>query len=344
MTAMATPRIFSVGARSPLGLSALQVAMCARAQRIEPRSTHFTDHKGHFVGAVRSVCLSDELFGFDRFVALGAPALREAARHRSGRVPLVLALPDRARPDQTSRFDAELCGELAARSGAAVDVAASTIVRGDNAAFGLALEAAVAMLAAGAPLVLAGGLDSYYSGEALAWLDEDRRIFSHHSEQGIVPSEGAAFVLLGRPDLPSGALGPGVPEPPRATLVHLANGREETVASGEPNLGKAMTALVRGAIAAARERISWLVTDVNGERHRVREASLVEARIAEDLAESGRVDALPRELGDVGAATGALHLAVAVTWMRTGAAPARSALFLSSSEGPERSAFVVEGA
>src|SRR6185295_12718307 len=89
---------------------------------------------------------------------------------------------------------------------------------------------------------------------------------------------------------------------PIATITHVAVGREETVVTGEPNTARTMTALARGALAAARERVAWIVTDVNGERHRVREQAMVEARLADELAEAGRVDALPGELGDVGAA------------------------------------------
>jgi hypothetical protein len=157
-----SPVIYGVGARSPLGLSALQVAMGARAQKLEPRSTDYHDRKGCLIGAARAECLADDVVGWDRFAALGAPALREAAYGQTARFPLILALPDRGRPDQSAHFEDALITELGRRSGAAIDRRASMTVRADNAGFALALEEAANRLAAGAPGVLVGGLDSYY--------------------------------------------------------------------------------------------------------------------------------------------------------------------------------------
>lgn len=343
MNMAVTPRILALGARSPLGLSALQVAMCARAQKLEPRSTEFMDRKNYRIGAARSVALSDELHGFDRFVALGAPALREASERLPVRAPLVLALPDRERPDQSARFEGELIAALAKVSGVAIDHAGSTTVRANNAGFGIALEEAKARLTAGAPAVLVGAIDSYFDPSVLSWLDEDLRLHSQHSESGIVPSEGAAFFLLTRPDLKPGTLGQRAPKP-IATIPFVGSAHEETVVKGEPNLAVAMTTLARSAIAASKSPIAWIITDVNGERHRVREASLVELRILGDVAITGQNEAFARDLGDVGAATGALHLAVALARLRAGATPSKSALFMNYAEGPERVAFLMEEA
>jgi 3-oxoacyl-[acyl-carrier-protein] synthase I len=336
-----SPVILGVGARSPLGLSALQVTMSARALRLEPRSTDFRDRKGYWIGAARAECLDDAMVGWERFAALGAPALREAASGQTGRFPLIVALPDRARPDQSGRFDDALISELARRSGAAIDQAASTTVRADNAGFALALDEAAMRLAAGAPGVIVGGLDSYFDPVVLAFLDEERRLHSEHSDSGFVPSEGAAFFWIGRADARIEGDPARAPRP-LAVISRLEIGREETVVTGEPNLGAAMTELSRRAIAGAVRPVSWLVTDVNGERHRVREHGAVEMHLADDLAKDHRHDALPAALGEVGAATGALHLALVTTLFRVGAAPARSALLLSSSEGAERAAMLVE--
>lgn len=341
MKATISPVILGVGARSPLGLSALQVAMNARALRLEPRSSDFQDRKGYLIGAARAECLADDIVGWERFAALGAPALREAAFGQTGRFPLIVALPDRARPDQSARFDDELLSELARRSGAAIDLAASTTVRADNAGFALALEEAALRLAAGAPGVLVGGLDSYFDPVVLAHLDDERRLHSEHADSGFVPSEGAAFFWIGRADAKIEGDPARAPRP-LAVISRLETGREDTVVTGEPNLGSAMTELARRALAGAARPVSWVVTDVNGERHRVREHAAVAMRLTDDLARDHRHDLLPAALGEVGAATGALHLAVVTTLFRVGAAPARTALLLNYSEGAERAAIVVE--
>ncbi|MEP7120931.1 MAG: hypothetical protein ABJE95_08485 [Byssovorax sp.] len=341
MKASISPVILGLGARSPLGLNALQVAMNGRAQRLEPRSSDFQDRKGYLIGAARAECLDDSVVGWERFAALGAPALREAASGQTARFPLIVALPDRARPDQTSRFDDELLSELAQRSGAAIDLAASISVRADNAGFALALEEAALRLAAGAPGVLVGGLDSYFDPAVLAYLDDQRRLHSEHADSGFVPSEGAAFFWMGRADARIEG-DPARAARPIAVISRLETGREEAVVTGEPILGAAMTELARRALAGAGRSVSWVVTDVNGERHRVREHAAVEMRLIDDLGIDHRHDRFPAMLGEVGAATGALHLAVVTTLFRVGAAPARSALLLNYSEGAERAAILVE--
>ena len=47
------PAVVAVGARAPLGLSALQLAMCARARRLVPTTTLVSDKRGHYIGAHR---------------------------------------------------------------------------------------------------------------------------------------------------------------------------------------------------------------------------------------------------------------------------------------------------
>src|SRR6185503_15106128 len=133
-------QIISVGARGPLGLSALQVALCVRAGKLEPRRTSFLDKRGATVGAARAVCLPDTLHGYERLLALGAPALREAALGLPGPLPLFLALPEPGRPDDDPRLGPAMIEELARRSEIPIDAARSQVVRAGHAGAGLLLE------------------------------------------------------------------------------------------------------------------------------------------------------------------------------------------------------------
>src|SRR5689334_17953235 len=114
--------IVGVGARGTLGLTALQVAMCGRAQKLDVWLTRFEDRWKHSIGAARARFLPDELHGFDRLVALGAPALREAASALPGPMPLYLAVAEAGRPDDDPRMGPELVAALAQASGVAIDV------------------------------------------------------------------------------------------------------------------------------------------------------------------------------------------------------------------------------
>ncbi len=71
--------ILTTGAVGPLGLSSMQIAMCARARKMEPLSSSLLDRRGHPIGYCRSFGLLDSLAGYDRLLALAAPALAQAS-------------------------------------------------------------------------------------------------------------------------------------------------------------------------------------------------------------------------------------------------------------------------
>jgi 3-oxoacyl-[acyl-carrier-protein] synthase-1 len=344
---MAPPlcQIVGVGARGPLGLNALQVVMGARAGTMEPRRTPFTDKHGNSIGAVRARFLPDDLVGYDRLVALAVPALREAARALvpgafAPPYPLFLALAEAGRPDDDSRFGPEILADLARRSGLPIDLERSVVVRAGHAGVGLALELAALRLAEGGRprAYLVGGVDSYYHPAVLAWLDAECRLHAGTAGNGLVPSEGAAFAVVtaAAEDSAARAL---------ARVAAVASGREDTVGTAAPNLATAMTRAVRAAATlAGGGPIRWLVTDVNGERHRISELAKVQIRSRDLLAEDARHDALPDDLGDVGAASGALLLAAACVHFRAGSAPASRVLIALHAEAHERAVLVLDAA
>ncbi len=329
------PRITGAGARTPLGLNRLQVAMCARAAALEPSPCRYRDSYGASLGVVRAASLSDDLLGVERWLALAAPALRECVGSTPGAplssarpLPLFLSIPEALRADDDDRIGEGLLPALAARSGVALDVARSQLFRQGHAGFAAALVAAVGQLAAGSPAVLVGGVDSYYHPGVLAALEADRRVHSGTIEAGIIPAEGAAFVRLAREAGGERSLG---------TILGVEVGREESVVAGDPNLAEAMTRLVRRiSVAAPDGRLPWILSDGNGELHRRDEWVKVAIRSKDVFPPDARHDHPVEEMGELGAASGAVLLAVAATAWETGFAPADLALLALHSEGPER--------
>jgi len=342
---MAPPlcQILGVGARGPLGLNALQIAMCGRAGKIEPRRTRFTDKNGNSIGAVRARFLPDDLHGYDRLVALAAPALLEAAKvlvksALAPPYPLFLALSEAGRPDDDSRFGPEILAELARRTGIPIDLERSVVVRSGHAGGGMALELAALRLAEGGrpQAILVGGVDSYYHPDVLKWLDFECRLHSGTAGNGLIPSEGAAFVVLtaSTDEAAGSAIG---------RITAAVSAREDTVGTHVPNLATAMTRAVRtAATLASGSPIRWVLTDVNGERHRISEFSRVQIRSKDLFTEDFHHDALAEELGDVGAASGALLLAAACVHFRAGSAPAERVLIALHAEAQERSVLVID--
>lgn len=327
-----SPRaIAPIGAAGALGRSALQVAMCARARRFVPEPFPALDRRGRPAGVGMTPGMGPELVGYERLVALGSIALA-AGRHRlpATPLPLLLALAAPGRPDDDPRFDAEILGELARRSGGALDLARSRVLRGGHAAGAAAMEAAC-RLAGDAPDagVLVGGVDGYAHPEVLRWLDEEERLHALDVEDGFIPSEGAAFVLVG------GARHQASPAVRAATTAHEPSAADEEL----PNLATAMTGATQQAIESASGPIGWVLSDVNGERLRVREWSFWSGRA--NLSEALHLR-LPELCGDVGAASGPMALAIAATWWEARCELASRGLVALHSDGPLRGAVVLE--
>ena len=341
--------VLRVGACSPLGTDSLAWTMAVRAGLFEPRATPWCDQRGQPIGAVHARFLPEDLVGAARFLALGVMALAEAGAGLGAPLPLLLGLPEPERPDVGPWAGGELLRELATASRVPVDLDRSEAIRAGHASFGLVLERAAVLLREGAGAVLVGGIDSYVHPEALRWLDGACRLHGAEAENGLIPSEGAAFALLGRTapghDLPhraptAPAALPSAWPVPIAHILHVGTGLDpSSLDPSAPQLARVSTAITRSACEAAGALVPWVLSDVNGERHRIRESAHVTMRCEPWLAEA-RQDRLPETTGDLGAATGALALALCATLWRTRSAPAPIALVTLCSEGAERAAFV----
>jgi 3-oxoacyl-[acyl-carrier-protein] synthase-1 len=266
------------------------------------------------------------LSGYARLVELGAKALAQVAPSKPIAVMLALAPP--GRPDDDPRLDEELLVDMAARARVRLDAQRSQVFRAGHAAGALAMEAAVGLVEQGLP-VLVGGVDSWVHADLLRWLDDECRLHALGAEDGFIPSEGAAFALLAPSDRTTSMWVRGV-----------KTAREETVLGDEPNLAAAMTAMVHAFCDAAEPRVAWVMSDVNGERARIREWSMVELRASFDTPLLHM--RLPDLLGDVGAASAAMALVLSETWWRAGCAPAGRALVVLHSDGAERGAMELE--
>ncbi|WP_437603809.1 beta-ketoacyl synthase N-terminal-like domain-containing protein [Sorangium sp. So ce590] len=340
--------VVGVGARAPSGLTALQVTMSVRALKMDPRESHLIDRHGEPMVMCRLPSIDDEVMGVDRFVALGGPALTQAAfawlaaERRNGRtarpLPVLVALPSRRRPGLDARLEQHLLRGLEARSQVPIDHARSGLIFGCRGGGVEAFRLAIERLRAGEyDAVAVGGVDSWFDPDALEWLDRELRLHSMQTENGFIPGEGAGFSLLtarrSAASLPRLAqiLGAGVASEPRP------------YGSDEPCLGEGITAAVKRAVApvgARARRVPWVMTDVVNERHRVDEWSYVMARAFEAFSPDVIHDQPLLKTGDLGAASAAVLLAIAAMRWQTGCAAADCALIGAHSEGPERGALL----
>ncbi|HHH11351.1 MAG TPA: hypothetical protein ENK23_04680, partial [Sorangium sp.] len=207
--------VISVGARGPLGLSALQVTMCLRARKLEPRSTAFFDRRGQEIGMALSAGLGEKAYGFSRMLGLAAPALAEAAAalpevfvaSEQQPLPTIVCLPEEGRADDAPPLAERFVQSLATRSGVRLDLPRSSLVRLGQAGFGYALQRARDMLDSGVHAVCVGGVDSYYHPQVLKQLDAEYRLHAMGADAGFIPSEAAAFLVLARAKKSAARLG-----------------------------------------------------------------------------------------------------------------------------------------
>lgn len=334
--------IIGVGACSPIGFDARQTALGVRARKIVPRPMNLVDKNGHRFGSARALGMPEDLFGAARVVALGARALREAARDaglpHDKPVRVFLAIAERSRPlpagDEERLAARSLLPELERASGQRIDGAGSEVIRLGHAGMAVVLERAMAQ--AGGDTVLVGAIDTYHHPDTIYWLEREMRVLGEAIHNGFIPSEGAAFVALG---------GAKADRRPFAKVLHAVSGVEQ-IPEGQPRLAELMTELVRTSATHLGTRVvPWAMTDLNGERHRTKEWTFVTIR-NKDVLEGGvtREDHLGQLVGDAGAATGALGVAYATTAFRTGFAHATSLLMALHSDGDERGVIVLEAA
>jgi 3-oxoacyl-[acyl-carrier-protein] synthase I len=341
--------IVGVGARTASGLTALQATMSARALKLDPRPSHMIDHAGEPIATARLRSIGDNVFGIDRFLALAGPALAQAAfpwltaqharTRTTPRLPLVVALPSKTRPGVDPRLEQHLLAALEAHAHVALDPARSEIVSRCRGGGVIAFERALALLARGdCDAIAVGGIDSYFDPDALEYLDRELRLHGPDTENGFIPGEAAAFVVLASRRRASAVYRYG-------QVISAASADEpRPYGSEEPCTALGITLAVKRAVEAIgprARRVGWVLTDVANERHRVDEWSYAFARAHLALTEDVIHDQPLLRTGDVGAASAALLVAMAAVRWQTGCAARDCALIATHSDGPERGAMVV---
>ncbi|MBK8943063.1 MAG: hypothetical protein IPM79_37050 [Polyangiaceae bacterium] len=323
------PRVVvtAVGVCSPLGRSARLFALGLRAG--------LTSLKSMAVGARRvrvapAAKVDDGASLDERLAAVAAPALAEVTARLASPVPLICAvpaLPTNAPPELS--LDPAAALSLARRqSGAEVDLSRTTFVAGANtatiAAFARALDALGAER--GLDAILVGAMDSWLVEPRLSALLEQKLARAEgelaRSRRGaLVPSEAAVFVLLER-ERTAHAAG-------RRALAAIVT--SELTRRAEKDAAAPLLAAMLGKLAAGTPR-AWLINDVNGESRRA-DTWAAAARDARDASGSIRmatileeVSSPARDVGDAGAATGALGVALAATLFGAGAGPEEAAI------------------
>ena len=184
---------------------------------------------------------------------------------------------------------------------------------------------------------LLAGVDSYLFAHWLEWLDHDYRIKSDRNPDGFIPGEGAAFVLLE----PAGQ----AEKNPRRTLARVANVKGAQCPPNElgHNTGTVLSRLLTDMLDSASEA-PIIVCDLNGEPARMKEWGYTVVRLGAKLGAAPVIIHPADCLGDLGAASGPVHIGLAIHCLERQYAGHASALVWSASDSGERMAMLIERA
>lgn len=287
-------------------------------------------------GGVRMMALLDRVL---------SPLVAEvaAAFGSDVRVVCALALPERCDGrDALPRFDRERRELLAHGSRVFASHGMTATIdaypRG-HAAGAIALLAALEMLERGAAdVALVGGVDTYYDSEVMERLMHDQRVFCSEWLDAIVPGEAAGLSLIAAP---SALRSVGLPALCAIDTVSL--GEEPcTMGLAVPCMGLGLTRTLlplRDRLHDERRTLDWVLGDVSNEDYRAHELQLSFPRFTRDIApREFPLEFLPMSMGDLGAATVPVALAIAAEGLSRGDPRADTCAIFASSVGEDRGA------
>ncbi len=266
-----------------------------------------------------------------RMLRLGTPALR-AVLAQAGEAPLRLFL---GLPQLTLEQAPWLRGfalHLATMAGTTLDVANSRIVPSGRAAALLALELALEALAQDPERpVIVGGVDTYLDLNVLAALDAEGRLLGSAVSDGLLPGEGAAFLVVSHP----AASGEGA----TVTIEAAASARDPGHRTGTaPARGEGLAMAIeqlRARLPAQGAPIGATFAGLTGESFDAKQWGVARIRHADFFAADAPMSHPADCFGDAGAALGALLLAIGARAISRGDRPA-PALVWAASDGETR--------
>jgi 3-oxoacyl-[acyl-carrier-protein] synthase-1 len=328
--------ILGHGAVTAVGLDAAQSCAAIRAgiKRFGPIAGQLLDHEEPPIGA--RVSADPRLRSSDRkwLLALAARALSQC--EIGADTALIWQVPEdvRAHPLATGITDAALLAELRAMLGKPLSEH-SRVLRGGAAAVVEGLAIARELINSGeVPRCVIGGADSLLRKADLDALGRDQRLLGPRQAQGLVPGEGAAFVVVGPRE------GEGVP-----AIRGIGIGYEHnTVRGTEPSVGNGFVQAFEAAMQdaeLAEAKIDFVAGNYNGERYDAWELSHAQTRCYRTRRE--RLPTLwpARSTGEMGVAGGAMAVIAAAPAIAEGYAVGPIATVQVRSEGALRGILVL---
>jgi 3-oxoacyl-[acyl-carrier-protein] synthase-1 len=291
--------------------------------------------------------LDVQLLGAPRITALAQASLAEVvcklgAHGVDAELTLMLSLPE-LRPGFGARELEGVAQAVRAELPSQIRAETQTVAEGHAGALASFERAAKLIVSDPARLVILGGVDSYLDAATIDWLASESRISCEGARSGFLPGEAAAMIVLASAEAREKL---GLPSLGRISAA--AQAREKR----DPNIGAGLLgeglSEVIAAVAAEHIEHAGYVDDVycdlNGERSRTTDWSFAVLRHGSWFRNATRYRSAVSACGDVGAATGALNVVLAVRAWQRGLASGKRALVCGSSWSGLRAAALLRSA
>lgn len=343
-------QIVGLGASTPIGRNVWASAAAARAGVCGfSEHPYMIDTAGEPMRIARAPWLDIGVEGVDRYAELLCPAIDEAlgavvspGAGPQPRLGLALALPP-ARPGQPPTLADDLLKRIGERHGGRF--ANPHCFEVGHAAAHLALDAAAKACVSGSiDACLIGGVDSYLAPETLEWIESCDQLHGGgplNNAWGFIPGEAAGAILVGTPGFAQRQRLEAFGE-----VVGMGLGVEtKLIKTDAVCVGEGLTQAFRSALQALApgELIHDVFCDLNGERYRSDEYGFAALRTKESFRSATDFVAPADCWGDIGAAGGLLHIALAAISHRKCYGKGSLSIVWASSESGERGAALIRG-
>jgi 3-oxoacyl-[acyl-carrier-protein] synthase I len=303
----ATPAVLSTGLVSAVGLTASATCAAVRSKISNPCLTGFVHAGKPIMGHL--VPLERPWRGGEKLARMAAMAAEEALegvpRAERERIPLLLCLAEAERPGRIQGSDDTLFG-LVQRATACGLPGSSRVLANGRTGVPMALALARTMMAAGpVSRVLIVAVDTLLTARTVAHYAHDNRVLMDDNSNGFMPGEAAGAILLGHP--PAGQ--------PHLLCAGFGFAEEHaSLASQHPLRGEGLATAIKAALADAEtdiDSVDCRIADLSGEQYYFKEASLGLTRTHRRKGDNPELWHPAESVGEVGAASGAICLAVA---------------------------------
>ncbi|MES9862237.1 MAG: hypothetical protein ABW157_07870 [Candidatus Thiodiazotropha sp. LLP2] len=330
--------ITATGMVSGVGLDTAASCAAIRSAIDNFQETQFIDRAGEWILGCE-VVLDQPWRGRTKLIKMAASAIRESLQSGNSldapQTPLLLCLPEQDRPGRIIDDDNQLFLDLQAELEMEFHEQ-SRIIASGHVSVAIALRHAHNLInQEGLERVLVVATDTLLVASSLSHWEQQERLLTSQNSNGFIPGEAAVALIIESPQRVKGA---------RLCCQGLGFGIEAAaVDSEEPLKADGLTAAIKDAVGDAGCKMSDLdfrITDLSGEQYYFKEASLALSRTLKTPKPEFDIWHPADCIGEVGAAQGAVMLAVLKTACEKGYSKGQRILAHMGNDDGKRSSLV----